>query len=59
MTGKHGTVEERLWDKVVVDPYGGCWEWVGAKCRGGYGHMGGANGEHLRAPLRSVLTVTL
>lgn len=25
---------DRVWDKLSVCPYGGCWEWLGAKTNG-------------------------
>lgn len=29
----------RFWSKVTVDDATGCWEWTGAKGKGGYGHL--------------------
>jgi len=40
MTGKHGTVERRFWDKVHPCPNTGCWLWGGAIITSGYGHIG-------------------
>lgn len=33
------STEERFWDKVAICPYGGCWEWIGARGKHGYGNF--------------------
>ena len=35
----NATTEERLAQRVRRDDETGCWEWLGAHKRGGYGHM--------------------
>lgn len=35
---KYKTTEERFWERVSVQPEG-CWDWLGAKNHGGYGHF--------------------
>ena len=46
-----GTLRERFEDKVERIPFHTCWEWVGARCGGGYGRTadGGKNGRSLIA----------
>lgn len=39
---------ERFWDKVIPDPNTGCWLWVGAIGKGGYGNFY-FQGRHVNA----------
>ena len=32
-------IEDRFWEKVSIDPYGGCWEWCGSRTDLGYGKI--------------------
>ena len=38
MTGKHGSIEQRFWEKVCCYP-GECWEWLGGRHPAGYGRI--------------------
>lgn len=38
--GHYRPIEDRFWEKVAIDPYGGCWEWCGARTSDGYGSIG-------------------
>ena len=53
---------DRIMAKLDKSAPGGCWLWTGAKCRGGYGHVGQAQPrmmvkvhrvvwQHLRGPI--------
>lgn len=42
------SIEDRLLEKIFINPQTGCWEWLAAKDGKGYGKMG-INGKHQQA----------
>ncbi len=41
---RYRPIAERFATKFEVDPQSGCWNWTGAKIKGGYGQLGGERG---------------
>lgn len=44
MPGKRGTIEERFWRHVFVQPNSGCWLWTASLRYDGYGQLGVSDG---------------